>query len=104
MGNFAACSLLHQEKGGKVNGHVKSLTCRPSPIPSGGLKIPHQLTFSCGQRETLDKMNAFVNSLYDWNYTGIVDPEENEEENTYNEEFLITSSNSNECDDVIVLD
>ena len=48
-------------------------------------------------------MNAFVNSLYDWNYTGIVDPEENEEENTYNEEFLITSSNSNECDDVIVL-
>ena len=25
--------------GGKVNGHVKSLTSRPSPIPSGGLEI-----------------------------------------------------------------
>ena len=33
---------------------------------------PLLLTFSCGQRETLDIMNAFVKSLYDWNYTGIV--------------------------------
>ena len=63
--------------------------------------------FSCGQRETLDIMNAFVNSLYDWNYTGIVNPEENEEneeENTDDEDFVRTSSNDNECNDVIVLD
>ena len=56
----------------KVNGYVKSLTYRPASIPSGGLEIPLQLTFLCGQRETLDIMNGFVNSLYDWNYTGIV--------------------------------
>ena len=52
-------------------------------------------------------MNAFVNSLYDQNYTGIVNPEENEEngqENIDDEDFVRTSSNSNECDGVIVLD
>ena len=49
-------------------------------------------------------MNTFVNSLYDWNYTGIVNPEENDEENTDDEDFVRISSNSSECDDVIVLD
>ena len=51
-------------------------------------------------------MNARVNSLYDWNYTGIVKTEENEEddeENTDDEYFARTSSNTNKCDDVIVL-
>ena len=51
-------------------------------------------------------MNIFVNSLCDWNYTGIVNPEENEEtdgENNNDEDFVRTSSNSTECDDVIVL-
>ena len=35
-------------------------------------------------------MNAFVNSLFDWNYTRIVNPEENEEideENTDEKDF-----------------
>ena len=51
-------------------------------------------------------MNAFVNSLYDWNYTSTVNLKENEEndENTDDEDFIWTSSNSNECDDVIALD
>ena len=93
-------------KGKRVNGHVKSLTFRPSSIPSGSLETPLQLTFSCGPRETLDIMNTFVNSLYDWNYTGINHPDENEEndENTDNEDFIRTSYNSNECDDIIILD
>ena len=75
-------------------------------MPSGGLEISLQLIFSSGQRETLDIMNARVNSLYDWNYTGIVKTEENEEddeENTDDECFARTSSNTNKCDDVIVL-
>ena len=93
--------------GRNVNGYVKSLTYRPSPTPFGGLEIPLQLTFSCGQKGSLDIMNAFVNRLYDWNDTGIVNVEENEEndeENTDDEHLVRTSSNSNECDDVIVLD
>ena len=53
-------------------------------------------------------MNAFVNSLCDWNnYIGIINPEENEdndEENTDDKYFVRTRLNSNECDDVIVLD
>ena len=47
-----------------------------------------------------------MKSLYDWNYIGIVNPEknkENDEENTDDEDFVRASSNSNECDDVIVL-
>ena len=101
---FHGMVTFHKDR--KVNGHVKSLTCRSSPIPSRSLEIPLQLTFSCWQRETLDIMNAFASSLYDWNYTGIVNPEENEEndENTDDEDFVRTSSNRNECDDVIVLD
>ena len=44
---------------GKVIGHVKSLTFRPSPIPSGGLEIPLQLTFTRDFKLTLDLMNGF---------------------------------------------
>ena len=44
---------------GKVIGHVKSLTYRPSPIPSGGSEIPLQLTFTCDDKLTLDLMNGF---------------------------------------------
>ena len=72
----------------------------------GMLEIPLQLTFSCGQRKTLDIMNTFENSLYDCNYTDIVNAEENEENDEENtdEDFLRTSSNSNKYEDVIVLD
>ena len=93
-------------EGRQVNGHVKSLTYRPSPIPSGDLEIPLQLTFSCGQRKTLDIMNTFENRLYDCNYTDIVNAEENEENDEENtdEDFLRTSSNCNKYEDVIVLD
>ena len=63
--------------GRKVNGNVKSLTYRPSAVLAEGLEIPLQLIFSCWQRETLDIMNAFVNSLYDWKHSGIVNAEDN---------------------------
>ena len=39
-------------EGGNVNGHVKSLTHKLSPIASGGLEIPLQLTYSCEKRKT----------------------------------------------------
>ena len=50
-------------------------------------------------------MNTFVNSLYNCNYKGTVYPEENEEhdKNTDDENLIRTSSNSNKCDNVIVL-
>ena len=52
-------------EGGKVIGHIKSLTYRPSFIPSRGLEILLQLTFTCDDKLTPDLMNAFVKSLYD---------------------------------------
>ena len=45
---------------GKIIGHVKSLTYRPSSIPWGGLEFPLQLTFTCDNILTADLMNEFV--------------------------------------------
>ena len=53
-------------EGGKVIGHIKSLTYRPSFIPSR-YEILLQLTYTCDDKLTPDLMNAFVKSLYDWN-------------------------------------
>ena len=98
---------------GKVIGHVKSLTYRPSPIPSGGLEIPLQLTFTCDDKLTLDLMNGFVKSLYDWNYTGLVqdnnDQDDYEEESGSDADFVANTKdkdekNDNANDDVSVLD
>ena len=38
--------FIKKEKG-KITGNVKLLNCNLSPIPSGGLEIPLQLTFPC---------------------------------------------------------
>ena len=40
----------------KITGSVKSLYYKPSPIPSGGLEIPLQLTFSYPVEWVRDKM------------------------------------------------
>ena len=78
-------------EGGKVNGHVKSLTYRSSPIPAGGFEILLQLTFSCNQEKTLDIMRGFLNSLHDWSYTGLVDEtgDEDIDNNIDGEEIVI---------------
>ena len=67
-------------EGGKVIGHVKSWTYRLLLIPSGGLEIPLQLTFTCHNKLTLDLMNGFVKRLYDWNYTGLVQDNSDEDD------------------------
>ena len=101
-------------EGSKVIGHVKFLTYRLSLIPSGGLEIPIQLTFTCDDKLTLDLMNGFVKSLYNWNYTGLV-------QDNYDDDDMMmkrvtrmltllytlktmTKKNDNANDDGIVLD
>ena len=95
-------------EGGKVNGHVKSLTYRSSPIPAGGLEIPLQLTFSCNQEKTLDIMKGFLNSLYDWSYTGLVDEtgDEDTDNNIDGEEIVISvdDDDTEVPEEVIILD
>ena len=36
-----------KKENGKITGNVKSLNCKPPPIPFGRLEIPLQLTYSC---------------------------------------------------------
>ena len=100
-------------EGDKVIGHVKSLAYRPSSIPSEGLEIPLQLTFTCDDKLTLDLMNGLVKSLYDWNYTGLVqdnnDEDDDEEESDSDADFVINTKDNDEKDNnandnVIVLD
>ena len=105
--------LFIKTNGGKVIGHVKSLTYRPSPLPSGGLQILLQLTFTCDNTLTLDLMNGFVKRLYNWNYTGLVQDNNNEdddEEDSDSDAYFVinTKGNDEKSDnanyDVIVLD
>ena len=51
--------LFIKTEDGKVIVHVKSLTYRPSLIPSGGAEISLQLTFTYDDKLTLDLMNGF---------------------------------------------
>ena len=86
-------------EGGKIIGHVKSLTYRPSTTPSGGLEIPLQLTFTCDDKLTLDLMNGLVKSLYDWNYNGLVQDnidEDDDEESGSNVDFVIKTKGNDE--------
>ena len=67
-------------EGGFVNGSVISTKYRPSPIPSGGLEIPLLFKFSCPEQKTFEKMKNFVDSLYDYDYSGVNDKESSDEE------------------------
>ena len=73
-------------EGGKVQGTVKSLLYRASPIPAGGLEIPLILKFENKDQETLDIMHGFVKSLYDWNYDGQAKKGESNEVESDNED------------------
>ena len=62
--NFAVYLLFHQKRKWEITGNVKSLNYKPSPIPSGGLKILLQLTFSCPVEWVRDKMKGFIDDFY----------------------------------------
>ena len=46
----------------------------------GGLEIPLLLTLSCPEQKTFEKMKNFVDSLYDYDYSGVNDEESSDEE------------------------
>ena len=82
----------------KVINHANSLTYRPTAIPSGGLEILLQLTFTGDDKSTLDFVNGFVKSLYDWNYTGLVqdnnDQDDDEEESDSDADFVVNTKDN----------
>ena len=55
--------------GGHITGKVVDVKSRRSPIPSGGLEIKLQLTFT-GQGEKIVKMRRLLIDAYSWDYTG----------------------------------
>ena len=69
-----------KSEGGSVNGTVISTKYRTSPIPAGGLDIPLLLTFSCSRAINFEKMKTFVQTLYDYKFTGTVIEEENSDD------------------------
>ena len=79
-----------KSEGGSVNGTVISTKYRMSPIPAGGLEIPLLLTFSCSKAINFEKMKKFVQTLYNYKFTGTVI----EEENSDDEEEIIVINES----------
>ena len=65
------CFFIKKENG-TFTGNVKSLNYKPSPIPSGGLEIPLQLTFSCPAGWVRDKMKDFIDDFYSYDFPGIL--------------------------------
>ena len=77
---------------GSVNGTVISKKYRTSPIPAGGLEIPLLLTFSCSKAINFEKIKTFVQTLYDYKFTGTVIEEENSDDE--DEIIVINESDS----------
>ena len=92
-----------KSEGGSVNGTVISTKYRTSPIPAGGLEIPLLLTFSCSKAINFGKMKTFVQTLYNYNFNGTVNEEENSDDE--NEIIVINKSDSrtvNNCIQLVV--
>ena len=69
-----------KKENGKITGNVKSLNYKPSPIPSGGLEILLQLTFSCPMEWVRDKMKDFIDDFYSYDFTGILRNDESSDD------------------------
>ena len=72
--------LFIKRENGKITGNVKSLNYKPSPIPSGILETPLQLTFSCPVKWVQDKMKDFTDDFYSYDFTGILNNDESSDD------------------------
>ena len=78
---FRGISTFSSKKeNGKTTGNIKSLNYKPSPIPSGGLEIPLQLTFSCPMEWVRDKLKDFIDDFYSYDFTGILHNDESSDD------------------------
>ena len=53
-----------KDENGHIDGTVKSIDYRPSPIPAGELEIPLTLNFKSPRYITHTKMKEFISTLY----------------------------------------
>ena len=61
-----------KKKGGRISVNVKSLKCKQSPTPSGGLEVSLLLTFLCPEEWIRIKMKDFINNFCTYYSTGII--------------------------------
>lgn len=83
-----------KQENGKITGNVKSLNYKPSPIPSGGLEIPLQLTFSCPKQWVRDTMKGFIDDFYSYDFTGIIHNDESSDESDFEIDLEIESTST----------
>ena len=82
-----------KQEGGAVNGFLKSLQYKPSPIPSAGLEVPLLLKFSCSEEWVCDALKEFVETFYSYDFTGhIVDDDKSDEESDIEVDLAIENS------------
>ena len=62
--------FIFKEEQGEINDKLFGTTYRPSPIQSDGLQIPLVFQFQSPKYVTHYKMKRFVQTLYNYRYTG----------------------------------
>lgn len=62
-----------------ITGKVRSVKYWPSPTPSRGLQILLMQKFNCSKSPTFLNVKQIVNKMYDYEFTGEVKIEENED-------------------------
>ena len=85
-----------KEENGSIDGSVKSIQYKPSPIPAGGLEIPLTLTFKSPRYATHLKMKEFVSTLYSFEYDVKNGSNESESDEDVDEEINICIQESDE--------
>ena len=65
-----------KKENGKINGNVKQVDYKSSPIPFGGLEILLQLTFSYLVEWVSGKKKDFIDDFYTHDFTGILHNDE----------------------------
>ena len=88
-----------KDEHGHVDGTVKSIDYRSSPILDGGLEIPLTLNFKCRRYITHTKMKlGFMSTLYSFDDNGNKEDERNESSSNEEINLLINESSDSTSD------
>ena len=90
-----------RKENGKTTGSVKSLNYKPSPIPSGGLEIPLQLTFSCPVEWVQDKMKDFIDNFYSYDFNRILHNDESSDDIDIRKCYVVEDDDDEEEADIM---
>ena len=94
-----------KDENGHIDGTVKSIDYRPSPIPAGGLEVPLTLNFKSPHYITHTKMKEFMSTLYSFDYNGNKEDEKDESSSDEEINLLINeSSEKSQSDSEVVIE